>query len=510
MKKIILSLIILSSVILYSQQQVDIPWPSLADSPWPTTRGDAQATGRSKYIGPRNANFIVKKDMPLGICFGPVIGYDDILFTGSASLNTVPYNRFYSLTPYLDTIWTFITPSSWPNKTGPALGADSTIYFASNGGGIYALDYSGNLKWKKEGISYGGYPMISIAKNGNIYLSARNRFLLIDKDGNTIKDTLMSNFAPRVFLFSVGGDTVYFINYDDSDNKSLKAADLNLNVYWSKNLAHIAELGIPVIDNSNKIYIYKRDSLFNSYLSCYLPDGNIDWQYLTGSFDLFSSPAIDYHGNIILAVKSESLGIEVISLDYYGNENWITPIRLDQAFADGSIITDAERKIYTVTEGYHGESYLHCLDNTGDILWEVFAENHSYIGSPAINSEGTIYIGGFNSSFNPYHTKNLIAVSEKPLDVENELNVNTYELLQNYPNPFNSATNIRYSIPQSGRVTLTVYDMMGSEIAKLLDRYQEAGSYDVIFQPKDLASGIYFCTLTSGDFTSTKKLILLK
>jgi hypothetical protein len=76
------------TVILYSQQQVDIPWPSLADSPWPTTRGDAQATGRSKYIGPRNANYVVKKDMPLGICFGPVIGYDDILFTGSASFNT--------------------------------------------------------------------------------------------------------------------------------------------------------------------------------------------------------------------------------------------------------------------------------------------------------------------------------------------------------------------------------------------------------------------------------------
>jgi outer membrane protein assembly factor BamB len=79
----------------------------------------------------------------------------------------MPYNQFYSLTPYLDTIWTFITPSSWPNKTGPALGVDSTIYFASNGGGIYALDYSGELKWKKEGISYGGYPMISIAKNGD-------------------------------------------------------------------------------------------------------------------------------------------------------------------------------------------------------------------------------------------------------------------------------------------------------------------------------------------------------
>jgi hypothetical protein len=504
-------LLCLFTSVLFCQQQVDIPWPSLADSPWPTTRGDGQATGRSKYIGPRNANYVVKKDMPLGISFGPVIGYDDILFTGSASLNTVPYNRFYSLTPYLDTIWTFITPSSWPNKTGPALGADSTIYFSSNGGSIYALDYSGKLKWKKEGITYGGYPMISIAKNGNLYLSARNRFLLLDKGGNTIKDTLMSNFAPRVFLFSVGGDTVYFLNSDNNNNISLKAADLNLNVYWSINLTNIAPFGVPVIDNSNKIYLYTRDSLLNRYIRCYLPDGNIGWQYRIGSFGDFSSPSIDYGGNIILAVKSESLGIEVISLDYYGNENWITSIRLDQALADGSIITDAERKIYTVTEGYNGESYLHCLDSNGDILWEVFAENHSYIGSPAINSEGTIYIGGYNSSFNPYHTKNLIAVSEHPLDVVIDDNIMTdFELLQNYPNPFNLFTKIKYSIPQPSYVVLKLYDILGNEIGTLVSEEKLSGVYEVEFNASNLSSGIYFYQLLAGGFLSTKKLVLLK
>lgn len=86
----------------------------------------------------------------------------------------------------------------------------------------------------------------------------------------------------------------------------------------------------------------------------------------------------------------------------------------------------------------------------------------------------------------------------------------SFKLEQNYPNPFNSTTNIRYTIPQSGRVKLTVYDLMGSEIASLLDSYQEEGSYDVIFRPKDLASGIYFYTLTSRNFTAAKKLILLK
>ena len=93
---------------------------------------------------------------------------------------------------------------------------------------------------------------------------------------------------------------------------------------------------------------------------------------------------------------------------------------------------------------------------------------------------------------------------------ENENFTPSEYILNNFPNPFNSSTNIRYTIPQSGRVRLKVYDLMGKEVAILLDRIQNAGSYDVIFQADGLASGIYFYTLTSGNFTATKKLILLK
>ncbi len=86
----------------------------------------------------------------------------------------------------------------------------------------------------------------------------------------------------------------------------------------------------------------------------------------------------------------------------------------------------------------------------------------------------------------------------------------SYNLYQNYPNPFNFSTNIRYSIPQSGRVSIKVFDLIGREVVTLLHSYQESGIYDVIFQADGLASGIYFYTLTSGNFMDTKKLILLK
>lgn len=91
--------------------------------------------------------------------------------------------------------------------------------------------------------------------------------------------------------------------------------------------------------------------------------------------------------------------------------------------------------------------------------------------------------------------------SEKPTE---------YSLMQNYPNPFNPATTISYSIPKNGLVTIKVYDILGKEIAALVNENQEAGNYSVEFNASNLPSGIYFYTLTSGNFTATKKLILLK
>lgn len=85
-----------------------------------------------------------------------------------------------------------------------------------------------------------------------------------------------------------------------------------------------------------------------------------------------------------------------------------------------------------------------------------------------------------------------------------------YSLSQNYPNPFNPNTTINYSIKLSGLATLKVFDMLGTEVASLVNELKEAGSYSVNFNASNLPSGIYFYTLASGNFMATKKLILLK
>ena len=85
-----------------------------------------------------------------------------------------------------------------------------------------------------------------------------------------------------------------------------------------------------------------------------------------------------------------------------------------------------------------------------------------------------------------------------------------YSLGQNYPNPFNPTTVISYSIEKSGLVQLKVYDILGNEVAELVNKKQEAGNYTLHFNASNLPSGIYFYTLTSGRFAETKKLLLLK
>ena len=85
-----------------------------------------------------------------------------------------------------------------------------------------------------------------------------------------------------------------------------------------------------------------------------------------------------------------------------------------------------------------------------------------------------------------------------------------YSIEQNYPNPFNPATKINFSIPNEGLVTLNVYNSLGQQVATLVNESKPAGTYQVDFDGAYLSSGIYFYKITSGSFTQTKKMILMK
>ncbi len=85
-----------------------------------------------------------------------------------------------------------------------------------------------------------------------------------------------------------------------------------------------------------------------------------------------------------------------------------------------------------------------------------------------------------------------------------------YRLQQNYPNPFNPVTTIRFDLPVSGQTTLKVFDLMGREVATLIDGFTDAGSHQVQFDASDIVSGIYYVRLSSGNFHAMKKIALVR
>ena len=96
-------------------------------------------------------------------------------------------------------------------------------------------------------------------------------------------------------------------------------------------------------------------------------------------------------------------------------------------------------------------------------------------------------------------------------DVEDETQLPTeFALMQNYPNPFNPSTVISYQLPVSSKVTLKVFDVLGNEIATLVNEEKPAGVYEINFNSNKLASGVYLYKLQAGGFTETRKMILMR
>ncbi|KXK52302.1 MAG: fibronectin type III domain-containing protein [Chlorobi bacterium OLB5] len=87
---------------------------------------------------------------------------------------------------------------------------------------------------------------------------------------------------------------------------------------------------------------------------------------------------------------------------------------------------------------------------------------------------------------------------------------NLYSLSQNYPNPFNPVTNIKFALPNTGLVKLVVFDILGREVSTLVNEVRTAGNYTVDFDASSLSSGVYFYRIESGNFTDTKKMLLVK
>lgn len=122
----------------------------------------------------------------------------------------------------------------------------------------------------------------------------------------------------------------------------------------------------------------------------------------------------------------------------------------------------------------------------------------------AINDGGYVFVGTLGSSV-------FRSVGSTTSVKESGENIPTkFSLSQNYPNPFNPTTTIEYSIPRASLVKMQVYDILGREVATLINEVKSAGTYTATFNAANIPSGVYFYRLQAGSFTETKKLILLR
>jgi glycosidase len=170
-------------------------------------------------------------------------------------------------------------------------------------------------------------------------------------------------------------------------------------------------------------------------------------------------------------------------------------------------------KILTVAN-FNNAPATFTINFTGSIndsalyVYDLFADTSLHVSAFQINSV-TFKLSGYEARV--YSLQKYITTSV----TGNENTVYQYQLEQNYPNPFNPSTIITYSLRQTGNVKVTVFDLLGREVAILVNQTQNSGIYKVTWDGKNssgesASSGIYFYSINSGSFVSTKKMILLK
>ena len=154
-------------------------------------------------------------------------------------------------------------------------------------------------------------------------------------------------------------------------------------------------------------------------------------------------------------------------------------------------------------------------DNSGNRIFVVqyytTANRFSYVHDMFVDRKGSVYLTGKSQGPGTYY--DYATVKYSPITTSIQENVpmpEEYVLEQNYPNPFNPVTNVSFTIPKAGNVSLKVFDSRGSEVRNYMNTFLQSGSYEVKIDGSDLPSGVYFYELRTDDFRKAKRMVLLK
>lgn len=174
---------------------------------------------------------------------------------------------------------------------------------------------------------------------------------------------------------------------------------------------------------------------------------------------------------------------------------------------------DISAKLGSLSPGA-GSGYLKLLDgelvqingiqSTGPIPF-----NYTAPANPGSDTLYAVVDKGYPGRWNWVPSKGIVIKPSVGIK-ENNSYPNGFHLSQNYPNPFNCQTKITYSIPFTSKVTLNVYNIAGNIVDRLISEEQKAGEYEILWDSKNFASGLYFYKIFLNDFSITRKMVLIK
>ncbi|HEX9251375.1 MAG TPA: T9SS type A sorting domain-containing protein, partial [Ignavibacteriaceae bacterium] len=265
------------------------------------------------------------------------------------------------------------------------------------------------------------------------------------------------------------------------------ACDTNGNFLWPGNFTILSN---PTSDKMQMV------STVDVYKNCKLVwgDNRLDGSGIYGQ-DINPDGQL---GNSVIPVELTSFNANVSNSKV--TLNWITATELNNSGfeIERSCLTERNRNI----TDWESVGFVNGNGTSSQTHSYSFVDDNLLTGKYSYRLKQIDFDGSFTYS----------------KEVEVDLSVpQTFSLEQNYPNPFNPSTTIKYSIPnvtltgiEASRVILKVFDVLGNEVATLVNENKTAGNYEVNFDAKNLSNGAYFYKLQAGSFVETRKMILLK